>query len=319
MEREDFGLSFYAEPVIPLEIARDRGTHHALVGGTPGTSPLLRWAGSKKKLVDVLLEAAPTAFKRYVEPFVGSGILFLALNPRKAILSDLNPHLIQAYEQIRLDPSGVWETILSWPATEAFYYQLRSLEPSEMDSMSRAARFVYLNRYCFNGVYRTNRQGKYNVSRGKGCLGVPELAIFESFADRIRAVQLSNCDFESTLRKTKAGDFVYLDPPYAEVGKRNRGEYGAETFDRSDIDRLISASLDASNRGAKILLSYSADQLDLSRFDGWYVYELTVLRNISGFTGTHRRASEVLISNYDWRKQLAPPRSCSSNRRSSLL
>lgn len=273
---------------------------HAVISGIPGNSPLLRWAGSKKKLLPKLVAAAPKEFERYIEPFVGSGVLFLLLNPRRAILSDLNPHLVQAYKTVKADTEVVWDTLMTWPASERFYYELRSIDPSELDAHARAARFIYLNRYCFNGVYRTNREGAFNVSRGKGNLGIPDWSIFAGFAAKIRKAQIVNCDFEKSINKASKDDFLYLDPPYAELGKRNRGEYGAGTFRPEDVDRLINAMQMASDRGAKVLLSYSADQLDLGRLKGWHVYELSVMRNITGFTGSHRTAREVLISNYEW-------------------
>jgi len=271
------------------------------IGGVPGATPILRWAGSKKKLLPHLRAAAPTSFRRYIEPFVGSGVLFLLLEPKSAILSDLNEHLIQAYEVVRSRPKKVWNLLMSWPATEEFYYSLRACEAESLDEFTRAARFIYLNRYCFNGVYRTNLDGNFNVSRGKGNLGIPEWPVFSAFADRLSAIKLKHCDFEKTVNRAGSNDFVYLDPPYAELGKRDRGEYGAGTFRSGDVTRLIESILRADERGAKILLSYSADQIDLRNLRGWHVHELTVMRNVSGFTGSRRHAHEVLISNYEWK------------------
>lgn len=129
--------------------------------------PILRWAGSKKKLLSVLSSAAPSTFKRYVEPFVGSAVLFLELDPSKAVLSDINTGLIETYENIRAHPRAVWNRVSDMPLEESFYYDLRSQDADSLKTLDRAARFVYLNRFCFNGVYRTNRQGLFNVSRGK--------------------------------------------------------------------------------------------------------------------------------------------------------
>jgi DNA adenine methylase len=273
---------------------------HALIGGLPGTTPVLRWAGSKKKLLPTLRCAAPNKFSTYLEPFVGSGVLFLLLHPRKAILSDLNPHLIEAYEAIRTSPEVVWDTLMEWPDSEQFYYELRSADIGLLDEIARAARFIYLNRYCFNGVYRTNLQGNFNVARGKGNLGIPDWDVFEAFAARIKNVDLAQCDFESTIDRAKQGDFLYLDPPYAELGKRDRGEYGVGTFKPGDVSRLLNAMKRADKRGAHVLLSYSADQIDLAKLRHWQVHPLTVMRNVSGFTGSRRQAHEVLISNYQW-------------------
>lgn len=272
------------------------------IGGIPGDVPILRWAGSKKKLLPRLKLASPPQFDRYVEPFVGSGVLFLQLKPKLALLSDINPHLVQAYEVIRKDPLKIWEILMSWPATEVFYYQLRACDPVNLEPLVCAARFIYLNRYCFNGVYRTNRQGGFNVSRGKGNLGIPTWSTFAAFAERLSTAEILNCDFESVVNKTGHGDFLYLDPPYAEEGKRDRGEYGPSTFRPIDIDRLLESIKLASDRGAKVLLSYSANQVNLNQLKDWFVDDFTVMRNVSGFTGKRRRADEVLISNYRWKQ-----------------
>lgn len=286
--------------VVAAQSPESELVNHLVISGVPGSSPLLRWAGSKKKLLPKLCVAAPVRYERYLEPFVGSGVLFLLLNPKRAILSDLNPHLVQMYKAVKANPEIIWRTVMSWPAADSFYYELRALDPTLLDANTRAARFIYLNRYCFNGVYRTNRQGSFNVSRGQGNLGIPEWGVFRGFVARIRKAQVVNCDFEKAIGKAGRNDFLYLDPPYAELGKRDRGEYGAGTFRPEDVDRLITAMRQASSRGAKVLLSYSADQLDLKRLKGWRVHELSVMRNIAGFTGAHRTAREVLISNYEW-------------------
>ena len=270
------------------------------IGGVPGNTPILRWAGSKKKLLPHLQAAAPSSFKTYIEPFVGSAVLFLLLRPKAAYLSDLNSDLIHAYEVISANPRRVWNILMSWPDDETFYYALRSCTPTSLNQYIRAARFIYLNRYCFNGVYRTNKEGGFNVSRGKGNLGIPDWDVFSMFADRIKSINIKNCDFETTVNRARKNDFVYLDPPYAELGKRDRGEYGAGTFRPVDVSRLLESMLRADKRGAKVLLSYSADQIDLNVLKGWHVHEITVMRNVSGFAGSRRRAHEVLISNYEW-------------------
>lgn len=300
MERSDSGSGMVGAAASVTISNTSRLAGHSIISGVPGMSPLLRWAGSKKKLLPTLRAAAPAEFDRYIEPFVGSGVLFLLLNPKRATLSDLNPHLVHAYRTIKADPEVIWGTLMAWPSTEKFYYELRAIDPLTLDAHARAARFIYLNRYCFNGVYRTNLQGFFNVSRGQGNLGIPDWDVFKGFAARIRKAQIVNCDFEKSIKKAKENDFLYLDPPYAELGKRDRGEYGAGTFKPDDVTRLIQAMREASDRGAKVLLSYSADQLNLKSLKGWQVRELSVMRNISGFTGSHRTAREVLISNYKW-------------------
>lgn len=263
-------------------------------------TPLLRWAGSKKKLLPLLEQASPAQIRRYIEPFAGSAVLFLRLKPAKAILSDLNTDLIETYETVRRAPVKVWRLVRRIPAGHDDYYRVRDIAPASLDPISRSARFIYLNRYCFNGVYRTNRDGQFNVARGEGCLGIPSRELFEAFAQRLETVDLRCGDFQATVRRASRGDFCYLDPPYAGTGTRDRGEYGPGSFKSLDLERLAGAMEGADQRGAKVLLSYADQPEVLDRLSGWHVKRLSVARNVSGFTGARRRASEVLISNYRW-------------------
>jgi DNA adenine methylase len=265
------------------------------------TVPILRWAGSKKKLLPTLMSAAPAAYDRYVEPFAGSAVLYLRLGNTPALLGDINPDLIDTYETVRQHPKRVWSKVAAMSTTPDFYYELRADDGSRMGKLDRAARFVYLNRFCFNGVYRTNLQGKFNVARGKGHLFVPGFEVFAAFAEKLSKASLFCGDFEAVVAQTGRGDFLYLDPPYCLEGKRDRGEYGLGTFRERDEDRLADAITEAADRGAKVLLSYSPSRRMLKRLPGWQVKRLNVARNVAGFTSARRTAKEVLVSNYDWR------------------
>jgi DNA adenine methylase len=181
-----------------------------------------------------------------------------------------------------------------------FYYQLRSVDPASLCALDRAVRFVYLNRFCFNGVYRTNREGRFNVARGQGHLFIPEFDLFSAFARKLANADLYCGDFERVVARSGRGDFLYLDPPYSLDGKRDRGEYGLGTFRDSDEERLADAVQGAADRGAKVLLSYSPSRRMLKRLAGWKVKKLKVARNVAGFASDRRVADEVLVSNYDW-------------------
>ena len=121
--------------------------------------PILRWAGSKKKLLPVLTEMAPRTYKRYVEPFAGSAILYLKMKDTPALLGDLNGDLIATYETVRSHPRRVWNKVNNLSRSSDYYYYLRSLDPAKMGKIESAARFIYLNRFCFNGVYCNILQG----------------------------------------------------------------------------------------------------------------------------------------------------------------
>jgi len=259
--------------------------------------PLLRWAGSKRRLLPVLRACAPATFDRYIEPFCGSICLFVDLKPNNAVLSDNNPELIHFYNTLRHRPAHIGKLAAAMPLIDSFYYELRALDPSALSSDNRAARFLYLNRFCFNGVYRTNKQGKFNVPRGKHMGALPSVEEITNFGRFIRNAQFHNADFEELLNIATEGDFVYLDPPYAGAS-RDRGEYGTNAFKEIDIERLSKACHGASARGAKILLSYADLPIIRTLLPNWYVRELNVLRSVSGFSRGRGTVQEILISNF---------------------
>lgn len=293
--RKDFGQY---SPIIELLNTFKNGDRSTFIGGTPGQTPILRWAGSKKKLLPRLLGAAGSNKGTYYEPFLGSAALFLSLAPRKAVLSDLNPHLIQAYKVTKASPEEVWQLLSRLPSTPDFYYALRSLNWVSLNAVDRAVRFIYLNRYCFNGVYRTNLNGGFNVARGDGHLGIPSWEVFNAFAKKLKRVSVVEGDFEAVLNKAGENDFIYIDPPYIDLGKRNRGEYGAGTFGQNDVTRLASGAKSASDRGAKVLVSYRYSEELIDLFSGWNLQSFDVARSVSCNTGKRASAKEILLTNY---------------------
>ncbi|MGH8507033.1 MAG: DNA adenine methylase [Stenotrophobium sp.] len=262
--------------------------------------PILRWAGSKRKLLPFLESAAPARFSNYIEPFVGSGIYFLKLDTQRAVLNDLNDDLIESYRAVMRSPRSVWRRVAAMSTVKEFYYELRSVNPSQLSPVNRAARFIYLNRFCFNGVYRTNLQWQFNVSRGEGHLFVPSCEAFEHFALRLRRSNLLSLDFSEVLDDARRGSYCYVDPPYALEGKRDRGQYGVGTFREADESRLVDSLLRADRRGAKILMSYGHKASFLRQFPGWQVTHLSVDRKVASRVTDRASASEVLISNYRW-------------------
>jgi DNA adenine methylase len=259
---------------------------------------LLRWAGSKRKLLPLLIELSPTQFSRYIEPFVGSACLFLALQPKKAVLGDINTELIETYIAVKRHPRRVYRAIRKHPVTGAYYYRLRKMDFSKRSPIERAARFLYLNRFCFNGVFRTNRRGQFNVPRGKKTGKLPDELSFLHFSATLRNSILRASDFEECLKDVRKGDFVYLDPPYASSRRRNRGEYGYNSFGTTDLARLIDRLKTLDKLGVRFLLSFAYSSRLLTINKNWNSLTLQVRRHVAGF-GRHRRnVREILIFNY---------------------
>ncbi len=262
--------------------------------------PLIRWAGSKKKLIPLLKANIPKTFNKYIEPFCGSACLYFSLRPTKAVLSDINKELIVSYKTIKKDSKKITERLLGVEKCKTEYLRLRELDPSTLDEVERSYRFIYLNRFCFNGVYRTNREGKFNVPMGTKTGNLPTPAKISDCAKALKGASLIYGDFKKTLKYIEQGDFVYLDPPYTKEGAKNRGEYGHGSFDYQDIPTLISYLEKIDEKGASFLLSYSCDSALLDLLPSrWYKLELSVNRHVAGFKQHRSIAKEVLVANYE--------------------
>ena len=261
------------------------------------SQPLLRWAGSKRKLLPTILGLCPQNYRTYVEPFAGSACLFFALQPHRAIVADFNKDLVETYESIALDPDRVADLVHSFPITEEFYYRQRALRPSALHADERAARFVYLNRFCFNGVYRTNRRGEFNVPRGSKTGSLPTREHFRCAAYALRRSLLLCDDFEAAIGLVQKCDFVYLDPPYTKDGSRYSGEYGYGAFSSYDLGRLSASLKTIDKRGATFLLSYRCNGDSLRLFGEWNIRRLKVRRHVAGFSEHRGNVFEILCSN----------------------
>jgi DNA adenine methylase len=260
--------------------------------------PFLRWAGSKRKLLPILLRTMPPQYKRYFEPFVGSGCFFFALRPRRAVIGDINADLMTAYSALQLHPRLLHRRIASLRLNRRSYYVLRDRHGNSDDVLDDAARFIALNRYCFNGLYRANSAGKFNVPFGTRHGVLPSETAFYRASVALRGCRLVTGDFVLTLRNAEKGDFVYLDPPYVYSDRRDRGEYGPGTFKLRDMTRLFKSMRRLHKLGAYVLLSFLETPEVVKMAQGWNVKTIPVQRQISGFAHFRKVVNEVLISNY---------------------
>lgn len=261
----------------------------------------IRWAGSKKALLPILRKYWAGSNGRYVEPFCGSACFFFDVEPHRAILGDINSDLITAYRELRRNPSRVIECLLRLRISEGHYYRIRSIPRSQLSDAESAARFLYLNRLCFNGIYRTNLEGEFNVpyahpKRGAGGVRFNPDEILQTGA-MLRRATLINADFEDVLQETKAGDFVYLDPPYAVSQRRVFSEYHPDSFSENDILRLKRALTDLDRRGVAFVVSYADSKEGRAIVSEWPSKRLRTRRNIAGFVGHRRAAYELMASN----------------------
>jgi DNA adenine methylase len=276
-------------PTVPMQLSNSFNC--------PVARPLLRWAGSKRKQLARLSPFWRPHHRRYIEPFAGSACLFFELSPVEAVLGDNNSQLIELYRVVQKDPECLHRRICAIPRTEEAYLRWRALDAKLLDRETRALRLLYLNRNCFNGIYRTNSAGQFNVPLGS------RLGKYPSRSDMIMASQLLKKttliagDFSKTLANVREDDFVYLDPPYAVLSRRIFREYGEKAFDTSDIPRFASALDQIVARGADFIVSY-ADSKEARELAGkWHSTKFPVRRHVAGFAGDRRRAYEWIISN----------------------
>ena len=263
------------------------------------TQPLLRWAGSKRKLIPILKEYWRPDFGRYIEPFAGSAALFFALRPKAAVLSDVNEEVIHLLRTVRESPQWLARRFRRAVVNKSTYLALRKTEPSSLSSRERAFRLVYLNRNCFNGLYRTNRLGQFNVPYSESRQpALPSSAQLHAVHRSLQGVTLLRKDFETVVRsKAREGDFVYLDPPFYVTTRRVFVEYGPKEFGPEDLLRLRGLLTWMDSRGVSFLLSYADSPQARGLAAGFHSRAVTTTRNIGGFVSSRRAARELLISN----------------------
>lgn len=260
---------------------------------------LLRWAGSKRKLVPKLLPYWGGGFNRYIEPFAGSAVLFFAIQPEHALLSDINADLIHALTMVRDNPSGLHKTLHRFRLGKRNYNRLRALDVQTLQPAEKAARFLFLNRFCFNGLYRTNVHGQFNVPFSPSGTGtLPTRGQLTAASRLLKTAEIRCGDFETVLRNSVfPGDFVYLDPPYAVGNRRVFRQYGPDSFGLEDLERLAKLLHVIDERGARFVLSYADCREARHTFRPWRSTRVLTHRNISGFAKHRRRAAELIVTN----------------------
>ncbi|MBX3296708.1 MAG: Dam family site-specific DNA-(adenine-N6)-methyltransferase [Acidobacteria bacterium] len=258
----------------------------------------LRWAGSKKQILPTLEKFwSPSTHKRYVEPFAGSACLFFRLKPDRGMLGDINKDLIATYLEIKYRLDELVEELGKLKKGREHYLSVRGLDTSILTASQRAARFIYLNRFCFNGLYRTNSKGQFNVPYGGERSGdIPSIETLRKCSSILKSAKLVAGDFNKILEMVEPGDFVYLDPPYSVEARRVFKQYNAAVFGDDDLRRLRSWLTKLANHNIDFLVSYAdCEEADRLR-RGFYYRTINVRRNIAGFTDSRQLSKEIIIS-----------------------
>ncbi|WP_081067005.1 DNA adenine methylase [Burkholderia multivorans] len=265
---------------------------------TAGITPFLKWAGGKRWLAPTCLELFPETYGTYIEPFLGGGAMFFRLQPQRAILADMNRELIETYCAIAENYESVHRKMRKYHAlhSDEHYYAVRARNPR--NRVDLAARFIYLNRTCWNGLYRVNRNGQFNVPIGTKNNVLLDTDDWPAVSEALRRATLLVSDFEPIIDRAKKGDIVFADPPYT-VKHNNNGfiKYNENIFAWQDQIRLRDALLRAKKRGAHVFCT-NADHTSIREI---YEDDFTVTRIargsvISGKADGRGQTSELLIT-----------------------
>jgi DNA adenine methylase len=272
--------------------------------------PFVKWAGGKRQIIDAISKHIPSEFGCYFEPFLGGGaVLFhlLQKNPQmRCRVSDLNSDLVLAYVTIRDRVEELIQSLQNHAKNyhknpDSYYYGVRENEPK--NQIEKVSRLLFLNRTCFNGLYRVNSKGKFNVPLGRYSnpnIVNEENLLAVSHTLQSKRIQISCRDFASVLQDAKKGDFVYFDPPYQPVSKTaNFTSYTNKDFGYKDLEKLVVVSEKLSDRGCKVLHSNSNSKEVRSLFSrDWKIVEIAANRAINSNSAKRTGQTELLIKNY---------------------
>lgn len=260
--------------------------------------PFLKWAGGKRQLLDALQKCVPEQYDRYFEPFVGGGALFFHLQPQIATIGDSNEELINTYTIVRDNVADLIEELSCYPHTKEFFYEIRSVQPSELSPLKRAARFIYLNRTCFNGLYRVNKKGQFNVPFGSyknpNICDVPTLT---AASEALQNVEIRAGDYWSILSgSVRPSDFVFLDPPYYPVSEYSDFKRYTKAFFYAEDHRLLATRFaELSEAGVYVILTNSNAPFVRELYSDFYSQVVDTNRNINSIASRRTKGEDLVV------------------------
>lgn len=271
--------------------------------------PILKWAGGKTQMLGDLLPKVPTSYGRYIEPFIGGGAMFFALNPNNAVIADSNPELINMYRQVADNADAVISYLQKYENTQEMFYSVRALEWEDLPEAEAAARTIYLNKTCFNGLYRVNKKGQFNVPFGK--YKSPKFCDVEALYAASEALQKANIvcgDYLSVLKEyAKPGDFIFLDPPYLPISEyADFKRYTKEQFYEEDHVELAKEVFRLQKLGCYVILTNSNHPLVHELYKPFNIEVIQTKRYIS-CSGSNRKGEDVIVTVLPKRKMIIKP------------
>ena len=275
--------------------------------------PFVKWAGGKRQIIDKLKMYAPDEFNTYYEPFVGGGALLFELSPKKAVINDYNEELMNVFNCIKDETkfNKMCNELNHHEAnhSEEYYYEIRNKDRDKakfkrMPDYKRSARTIYLNKACFNGLYRVNSKNEFNVPFNRkskvNTYDGQNLGIIHSYLN-FSDVTLLNTDFEEAVKDAKKGDFIYFDPPYdSETSTFN--SYTENGFGKEEQVRLARVYKELSDKGCYVMLSNHNTTLVKELYKDFNIHVIEAKRNINANGKKRGKVEEVIITNYENKK-----------------
>ena len=264
------------------------------------TYPIVKWVGGKRQLMFELLKNMPENYNRYFEPFIGGGALFFELQPQNGYISDMNEELINLYSVVRDDVYELIEDLGKHEVSKEYFLEIRNIDRTEkyaeLSSIERASRFIYLNRTCFNGMYRVNSQGQFNVPFGN--YKNPRIVDAENLINcskLLKNTEIYCADFSEILNKVQKGDFVYFDPPYVPLNETS--SFTSYTKDGFDLDMQFKLD-ELDSKGVMFMLSNSDTKLVNELYSNYEIKKVFASRAINANPNGRGKITEVLVKNY---------------------
>ncbi len=267
--------------------------------------PFVKWAGGKRQMLEQLCIRMPDTYNAYYEPFVGGGAMVLSLAPEEARINDINQELVHTYTEIRDHLDALLEKLMELDkvtCTREFYYELRSRYNEKRLNSSydteMAALFIYLNKHCFNGLYRVNTKGEFNVPwNQKQSIRSMDMENIKAISAYLKSVTITCQDFEQALAGVQKGDFIYFDSPYAPLNPTSFDSYTKEGFTEEEHRRLAELFRELTKKGVYCMLTNHNTELIQELYEGFLIEEIDVRRAINS-DPKKRRGKEVIIRNY---------------------
>ncbi len=268
------------------------------------TYPIVKWVGGKRQLMFELLKNMPKSYNRYFEPFIGGGALFFELRPENAYISDINEELINLYSIVKDNVYDLIADLNKHEVSKEYFLEIRNLDRTDeyknLSNVQRASRFIYLNRTCFNGLYRVNSQGQFNVPFGnyKNPRIVDENNLLNC-SELLKNTEIKCADFSGILLKVKKGDFVYFDPPYVPLNETSSfTSYTKNGFDMDMQFELREVCDELNSMGVMFMLSNSDTKLVNELYANYEIKKVFASRAVNANADGRGKITEVLVRNY---------------------